>query len=71
MSVSEPGKVSPKVAAIVVRNGNIVGQAFRGEMKPGEHAEYTLLKRKLKGDGLAAVKVMLRRITSRDRASSS
>lgn len=52
--VSEPDKVSPMVGAVVVRpSGSIIGKAYRGERKSGEHAEYTLLERKLKDEILA------------------
>src|SRR5712691_753954 len=50
---AEPGRISPRVGAIVARDGIVIGEAFRGELAQGEHAEFTLLERKLADKPLA------------------
>lgn len=50
---SEEGKISPNVGAVMVRDGKVLGHAHRGELGPGEHAEFTLLERKLADQTLA------------------
>lgn len=49
---SEPGKKSPSVGAVLASETKLLGQAYRGEFKPGDHAEYTLLYKKLENDDL-------------------
>jgi len=48
-SVNEPradGKASPLVGAVLQKPDGTVGTACRGELRYGDHAEYTLLERK-------------------------
>jgi ATP-dependent DNA helicase RecG len=48
-SISEPrkDKLNPNVGAVLVSpNGTLIDSAHRGEMRYGDHAEYTLLERK-------------------------
>jgi ATP-dependent DNA helicase RecG len=54
-SVNEPredGKVPPKVGAVILFPDGRVETAYRGELREGDHAEYTLLERKLHSENL-------------------
>ena len=46
--VSEEGKISPKVGAIVIKDDQIILEAYRGETSPGDHAEYIAIEIKAK-----------------------
>lgn len=47
-SIQEPrdDKVSPKVGAVLVKPNGSIDTASRGELREGDHAEFTLLERK-------------------------
>ena len=54
-SVDEPradNKASPLVGAVLVKPDGTVDTAFRGELRHGDHAEYTLLERKHRDEQL-------------------
>jgi ATP-dependent DNA helicase RecG len=54
-SLDEPrqdGKPPPKVGAVLWKHDGKVDTAFRGELRHGDHAEYTLLERKHRDERL-------------------
>jgi ATP-dependent DNA helicase RecG len=54
-SVDEPrmdGKACPKVGAVLLKPDGTVETACRGELRDGDHAEFTLLERKNRGHRL-------------------
>lgn len=54
-SINEPredGKASPLVGVVLVKGDGTVDSAFRGELRHGDHAEFTLLERKHRDDKL-------------------
>jgi pyrimidine deaminase RibD-like protein len=44
---AEDDRLHPKVGAVLVHSGELLASAFRGELDPGEHAEFALLHKKL------------------------
>ena len=55
--VSEPGRHSPRVGAVVAKQGKVLAVAHRGQYEHGEHAEFTALDKMLKDQILAGVTV--------------
>lgn len=54
-SVSEPrpdGKFPPKVGAVLLFPDGRIEAAYRGELREGDHAEFTLIERKLANENL-------------------
>lgn len=56
-SISEEGKLSPKVGAAIVKDGKLLGVAFRGQKGEGDHAEYTLFEKVLKGQDVSGATI--------------
>jgi len=57
LSINEPRadkKASPLVGAVLVKPDGTLDTAFRGELRHGDHAEYTLLERKHRDERLDA-----------------
>ena len=42
----EDGKIHPKVGAVIIKDNQIICEAYRGEIDSGDHAEYTALIKK-------------------------
>lgn len=53
----EDGRAHPKVAAVAVRGTQLLASAHRGQLRPGEHAEFTLLEGLLPEETLAGTTV--------------
>lgn len=55
----EPGRTdsTPFVGVVVVNDGKVLATAYRGELGPGEHAEYTVLEKKLQDQSVAGATV--------------
>lgn len=53
-SIQEPrqDKVSPKVGAILIKPNGEIDTAYRGELRHGDHAEFTLFERKHRSDNI-------------------
>lgn len=59
-SINEPradGKASPLVGAVLCKPDGSIETAFRGELRHGDHAEFTLLERKHRNERLDGSKL--------------
>jgi pyrimidine deaminase RibD-like protein/NTP pyrophosphatase (non-canonical NTP hydrolase) len=56
-SKSEDGRIHPCVGVVIVQDGKSVAAAHRGELGSGDHAEYTVLEKKLKDSAIAGCTV--------------
>jgi pyrimidine deaminase RibD-like protein len=49
--------LSPKVGAAIIKDGKLLGVAFRGQKGEGDHAEYTLFEKVLKGQDVSGATI--------------
>jgi pyrimidine deaminase RibD-like protein len=54
---SEDKRPHPMVGAVVVKDGKVLAAGYRGEFSPGDHAEFTVLEKKLEDEILAGATV--------------
>lgn len=53
----EDDRAHPRVGVVVVKSGRQIAVSHRGELSPGEHAEFTALERRLPEETLAGAVV--------------
>ena len=56
-SKSEDERVHPMVGAVVVKGGRVLATAHRGELRGGDHAEFTALEKKLPAEAVAGATI--------------
>jgi len=56
-SAPEDGRTHPKVGAVAVRDAQHLASAHRGQLHPGEHAEFTLLEGLLRDETLTGTTI--------------
>lgn len=56
-SRGEEGRIHPYVGAVVTREGQILGTSCRGDLDPRDHAEFTVLEKKLPRETLVGCTV--------------
>jgi len=56
-SKPEDDRLHPKVGVVVVKNGEVLATAYRGELGEGDHAEFTAIEKKLRDVTIAGATV--------------
>jgi pyrimidine deaminase RibD-like protein len=48
---------APRVGVVAVLNGEVIGEAYRGQFNPGDHAEFCLIEKVMGGRSLAGATI--------------